>query len=234
MSHQPAPQPTAVSARGEHDDPAGRATIPDMASRTCWMCGTLAHQTMLFDPMRDASAQVFYCAYRCDECGAFSTASMTYGGTIAEAKKFMTDDNELTWFPTRIAGKDFPDVPEHIASTADEAHKSFSIGALRAAILLARAVVEATAKHNGILKGTLADKIDELEAKGLVRPMIKDTAHEIRYLGNNMAHGDFVDPVTTEETEDVLFFMDEVLNEVYQSPARLNARKSARLAGSRL
>ncbi|MEV4390207.1 hypothetical protein AB0J68_31615, partial [Micromonospora sp. NPDC049580] len=55
----------------------------------------------------------------------------------------------------RVAGKEFPDVPAHIAETADEAHRCHSIKAYRAGVLLARSVIEATAKEKGITNGGL-------------------------------------------------------------------------------
>lgn len=104
------------------------------------------------------------------------------------------------------------------------------MGAFRAVGSLARAVVEATAKDKGITTGRLADKIDALAQAGHVREHTKEQAHEVRHFGNDMAHGDFTDPVTQEEAEEVIELMAEVLDEVYQSPARLAARKQARLA----
>lgn len=142
----------------------------------------------------------------------------------------MEEASDLEWQPDKVGGKSFPDVPEHIASAADEAHRCHSIGAQRAAILLGRSVVEATAKDKGCDEGGLAAKIDALETAGHIRNLIAETAHEIRYLGNNMAHGDFVEPATTDQAEDVLAFMDEVLNEVYQAPARVQARRATRQA----
>ena len=61
-------------------------------------------------------------------------------------------------WPTSSLGKTFPDVPTHIASAADEAHRCASIGAFRGAIALARAVVEATAKDKGVKSGNLMPK----------------------------------------------------------------------------
>ena len=55
--------------------------------------------------------------------------------------------------------------------------------------MLARAVIEATAKDQGIAKGTLHDKIEAMATNGLIRTMIKDAAHGVRELGNEMAHG---------------------------------------------
>jgi len=69
-----------------------------------------------------------------------------------------------------------------------------------------------------------------MERRNLLRPHIKDAAHEVRHLGNEMAHGDFIDPVDKEEAEAVLGLMDEILNEVYQSPAKVERQRAARLA----
>jgi hypothetical protein len=149
---------------------------------------------------------------------------------VAMVRMEQSREDELGWQPRALGGKDFPEVPEHIASAADEAHQCQALGAHRAAILLGRSVVEATAKDKGITNGNLASKIDGLRDALHIRPMIAETAHEIRHLGNDMAHGDFVEPVTTDQAEDVLFFMDEVLDEVYQGPARVNARKESRIA----
>jgi hypothetical protein len=38
---------------------------------------------------------------------------------------------------------------------------------------------------------------------------VRDGAHEVRHLGNEMAHGDFVEPVDGEDAELVLQLMDE-------------------------
>jgi hypothetical protein len=137
---------------------------------------------------------------------------------------------EVTWVPLQASGRDFPNVPQHIASAASEAYECHSVQAYRAAGSLARAVVEATARHKGITSGTLQNKIEEMERQDLIRPHIKEAAHEVRHLGNDMAHGDFIQPVTEEETAEVLELMAEILNEVYQSPAKIAKRQAARVA----
>lgn len=45
-----------------------------------------------------------------------------------------------------------------------------------------------------------------------------------------MAHGDFAATVTREEADEIIELMCEILDEVYQQPARLAKRKAARLA----
>jgi hypothetical protein len=133
-----------------------------------------------------------------------------------------------TW-PDQVGGKSFPDVPDHIAEAADEAYRCYSIGAFRASTLLARSVVEATAKAKGITQGNLMNKIEEMFSQGHIREFVRDGAHEVRYLGNDMAHGDFVDPVAPEEAELALALVDEVLDEIFQAPARVAKARAARL-----
>lgn len=104
------------------------------------------------------------------------------------------------------------------------------VDAHRAAAILARAVIEATAKDKGITTGRLVQKIDAMYDARLIREDVRDGAHEVRYLGNDIAHGDFVEPVSKEDADLVLTLMDEVLEEVFQSPARVKRRRDNRLA----
>lgn len=144
-----------------------------------------------------------------------------------------TSETSFEWYPKTGQSKGFPDVPEAIAAAAREAHSASSINAPMAAILMARTVVEATAKDKGIKTGNLVAKIDAMATEGLIRPSTKDAAHEIRHFGNDMAHGDIEDVPTVEDADEVLTLMDEVLNEVFQGPAktaRIKARRTSNTA----
>lgn len=124
----------------------------------------------------------------------------------------------------------FPDVPHQIADTAAEAHACLSIQAYRGAVALARAVVEATAKDQGIVNGPLARKIDDLHSAGHIREITRQVAHEIREGGNEIAHGDLGDePMPAEDAEAIVRLMDEILHEVYQGPAAMLRLKQSRL-----
>lgn len=90
--------------------------------------------------------------------------------------------------------------------------------------------MEATAKDKGITSGTLAQKIDKMCERRLVREHVRDAAHEVRHFGNELAHGGFVQPVSEEEASEAVQLMEEVLNEVFQSPAKVARARAARLA----
>jgi hypothetical protein len=170
-------------------------------------------------------------AFRCDneDCHALSVGV----GTVFEPSSLTDAKNrlpqtELAWTPNHVSRPEFPDVPEQIAEAASEAHACLSIQAYRGAVALARAVVEATAKDQGVTSGPLVKKIDQMQEKNLIRDITRQLAHEIREGGNEIAHGDLGDePMPPEDAEAIVSLMDEILQEVYQGPARmLRLRKS--------
>lgn len=212
-----------------------------MASTTCAFCERYSHMTVkwaeVFAEPSDAtgtSALYSQGVGKCDSCGRISAGvsdqPVRNAGTTVDYLA-LAPDASITWYPRVGLAPEFPDVPEPIARAAKEAHSSQSINSSMAAILMARTVVEATAKEKGITTGSLLSKIDELASQSIIRDGTKDAAHEIRHLGNDMAHGDIADLPDQQDVADVLALMDEVLNEVFQGPAK-TARLKARRAGS--
>lgn len=203
-------------------------------------CVDRSGRTRLTSPNSFEECTRLVAAFTCDECGAMSVGQMIVDGDFRGDSRGVQDwleqTDSLEWVPAHASGRDFPDVPSHIGAAASEAFKCQSIQAFRAACSLARAVIEATAKEKGITTNGIAAKIDTMAQAGLIRPHIQEAAHEVRHLGNEMAHGDFIAPVTAEESTLAVELMAEVLDEVFQSPARVAraraAREARRAAGS--
>lgn len=175
-------------------------------------------------------------AYRCAACGVGSIAVATNDApgfitTAGNVLDRLSEVDAVAWFPERSVDKDYPDVPTPIADAASEAFACNSAGRCRASVLLARSVIEATAKDKGITTGNLYNKIEALRTAGHIREDVKEAAHEIRFLGNDMAHGDFATTtVEQQEADGIITLMEEILEEVFQGPARVAAIKANRLA----
>jgi hypothetical protein len=144
------------------------------------------------------------------------------------------NDPPLLW-PVAVTYKSYPDVPETIGTAASEAHQALGALAPRASVAMARATVEATAKERGISKGNLESKIDQLAKDGHISEAMRLAAHEIRFAGNEAAHGDLVDePITVDDAAEIAGLMDAILERVYQEPAkvaRVRASREARRTG---
>jgi Domain of unknown function (DUF4145) len=204
-----------------------------MASAACWVCENVAHMT----PVKGSESlrsgfwrdTVMGC-FRCDSCGALSIAIGKGRPGQQNPLDWLASRRNLQWQPqvtAEVPEHEFPDAPSEIADAAAEAYACREVAdACRAAVLLARSVIEAVAKDKGITKGTLLAKIDGMSA--MIRPHVRDGAHEVRLFGNDMAHGDFVRDISPEDADLVLTLMSEVLDDVYQSPARVKRAQDAR------
>jgi Domain of unknown function (DUF4145) len=183
----------------------------------------------------ESSSKRVEAAFRCTNCRRMTIGTTRVPGNHPNPAN--GDDTWwnrvefLSWTPHSMGGKDFPHVPEHVGSAADEAYRCRSVNALRAAILMARSVIEATCKDKGVEQGSLASKIDQMTEQGFIRTFTQQEAHELRYLGNNMAHGEFVHDVAAVDADSVLEVMTEILNEVYQGPARMKRMRERREQG---
>lgn len=223
-----------------------------MASTICGWCGDRTHMTMVTEPYRlpeatwrrrhdgapDADWPVFMAAFRCsnENCDRLSVGWSELLRHTGQHAKITLPQAELSWEPVQARRPSFPDIPDEIASTASEAHACLSVGAARGAVALARAVVESTAKAKGIDEGNLVRKIDKMHEAGLISKLTADTSHAIRHDGNNIAHGDLgEEPVSQDDADAILEFMDALLDEVFQRPAklqRLQQRSKDRKAGA--
>lgn len=219
-----------------------------MASTICGWCGTRVHmQPLTTGPIQlppstwkrttwgspDTDWPVYTRAFQCanEACQRLSIAwAPVHSGARGGVNEAFDTGRDLRWEPSSVRRPDFPDVPAQIADTASEAHACLSISAYRGAVALARAVVEATAKDKGIVKGQLVEKIDKLAEQGHIREVTRHLAHEVREGGNEIAHGDLAnEPMSSEDAEAITELMDEILQEVYQGPARMERLRTSRL-----
>lgn len=185
------------------------------------------------DPVRSFfSGYVSDAAYKCDSCGRYSVVSWYTDYDPSERYRSGEPedyDRHVLWNPPATHRPEYPDVPERIAAAGREAWLCFAHGAYVAACAVARAVIEASAKHHGISQGTAQKKIEDMAEKHLIWGTLIDSAHLVRQFGNDAAHGDLGEPATQDETADVLTIMDELLHQLFTTPARAEKLKAARL-----
>lgn len=93
---------------------------------------------------------------------------------------------------------------------------------------LARAVLEPTAKENEASGRSLEARIAALREDEHIRKRTQGQAYEVRHFGNDMAHGDFVDPVAKEEAGEFSSNRWPRTSTRSTSPPRVSKDKEAR------
>lgn len=198
-----------------------------MAALTCPHCGAYANFSCKSGWSDPSNGQAL---------GAWACANCSWPVSGAGTSNEQTVNKPVDWYPRAVGGKEFPDVPTSIARDADEAHRCESIGASRAAVVMARRVVQALAIDNGAkANARLVDQIDELADKSTITDSMRQVAHAVRLSGNDGAHphdDPNLDDLDEEDVRDVLLFMDSLLDHVYQTPAKVARINAKRTGGS--
>jgi hypothetical protein len=182
-----------------------------MAALTCPHCAVYARFAKVWERKSDPEDSWFehVACFTCDHCSKPIVAELTPLG-IGQ------------FWPTSVKGQSFPDVSKPLADAASEAHLCLSAGSPMGAVVVARAVIEAVAKDHGIAKGDLKAKIDRLHADGHITATMRAAATEIRFAGNEAAHGDVVEERPgIEDAAEIVALMDSILERLYQEPARI-------------
>jgi len=137
----------------------------------------------------------------------------------------LTDDRVKDSYPRAVVTAD-PAIPEEIADDFKEAKKCISVEAKKATVTMCRRVLQNVCISKGCdPKTDLVNQIDELEAKRIINPSMKEVAHTIRKIGNWGAHpqDDPLKDVTLDDASELLKFTSEFLDEVFIRSARLYA-----------
>lgn len=194
----------------------------------CPHCKHLAQFQILHRTSRNVwSDDAFIIGYMsCSNCGRPVALLADEKGNVTER------------WPLTTSTHFYPDVPTDLAAVAIEASRCLSAQAPRAAVAMARAVVEAVAKDKHAQGGNLMRKIDASAQGGHISEAMKEAAHEIRFAGNAAVHVDPVaEAVSQEEAEEIVELMSAILNRVSEEPAqiaRVRARREAREQGNPL
>jgi len=77
-------------------------------------------------------------------------------------------------------------------------------------------------------KHTLYDKVEQMSQDGSLHPSLVEWAKEIRLIGNAAAHPDALDPVSNDEAADLGRLCRQMLNVIYEVPARITRSRASR------
>lgn len=152
----------------------------------------------------------------------------TYAILICQAcrKRFVAEKNKSTdaWsavypIPHKSVTKE---IPEPVKGEFEEAHLCFAVRAYRASVSMCETALEALWREQE------ASGLLDLKDKGIISPQLYDRANEVRLWGNVAKHELVSDVVAKEDTEQLLAYVDALLNAVYVEPKRLDTLRRKR------
>jgi hypothetical protein len=170
------------------------------------------------------SVQLYYKLLRCAGCGRGGMAEVQVSPQTG-----YTNGSLLRFFPPVIQSLSVPPgVPSGIQSEFVEAELCASVQAWRAASALLRSTLEKTLIANGYTKGSLAARIDEAAADGVITAARSKRAHDdIRVLGNDVLHDEWR-AVTEAEFDLAHRYAQRILEDLYDDRPSVEALLKAK------
>ena len=118
--------------------------------------------------------------------------------------------------------------PEGVKRFWIQAHDSLKRENWDAANLMARSAVQFVCREKTAAGPNLKAQINDLVAKGVLHPLMKDWAEEVRIVANESAHPEAPIPedATPQDSRDIVNFLDLLLSYTYDLPKQIeNFRK---------
>jgi len=113
-------------------------------------------------------------------------------------------------------------IPKPIKRVFEEANLCFAIGAYIACVSMCQIALEALWRDKGV------SNLKELVEKGMISSQLYERANEIRLWGNVVKHEFVSEAVSREDAEELLGYLEALLDHVYVQPARLAVLKRKR------
>lgn len=206
---------------------------PELWRIECAFCGEkgnfkLAHHAEKKKP--NSTKVLNFDLYQCHNCTGFvqvlwSTGNDFGGGLYA-----------MRFQPWPLDSKRVPsdNWPEGVNRFWIQAHDSLSRENWDAANLMARSAVQFIARERNAKKGNLKDQIVDLVSKGVLHPLMKDWADEVRIIANESAHPEapIPDDATPQDSRDIVNFLDLLLTYTYDLPKQIEQFRKRKTAAT--
>jgi len=184
----------------------------------CPACGILSRvESRIFNRLELSNEIQYSAVVTCPSPECRRTALLVVHDPYNHLGSFGTTCRATVYPPAHVL-YDADGVPKQISEEFSEALGSASSGFYIGAALVGRRVLQAAARE--VLGGKGGSLQDEIEAipDDRLNKALKKQAHEVRLIGNEAAH---VDPVDPADVEELLDFVEQVLEALYVSPKRL-------------
>jgi hypothetical protein len=161
-----------------------------------------------------------YDTLRCGHCGNYmfafwSASSEGHGHNVRH------DYRVLPWYRGTTSYPKY--CPPDVGTYWVEAHRSIEGKNWTAAALMARSAIQLVARAHGGTGASLKQEIDDLANKGLILPIMKEWAHEVRELANEGTHPQPGTTGTNErDAKDVVEFLTFLMTVMYRLPTEID------------
>ena len=153
--------------------------------------------------------------YQCKNCAG-------YVMVLWSASEFSARIHDYKVLPWPLKVGDYPEPwPDEIGKFWVQAQANLQNEYWDAAAVMARSALQAALRDNNASGNSLKQEIDDLAAKGILAPIMKEWADQIRLLGNESAHPDPAQVIDPQDARDIVKFLTFLLEYLYTFPHQI-------------
>ena len=195
---------------------------PELWRIECAFCGEKGNFGLAYHAEKKKSnsdKKLNFDLYQCRNCMGFVHVFWSAGEGFGRG---LYDMKILPW-PLDAKREPSENWPEGVKRFWIQAHDSLKRENWDAANVMARSAVQFVVRERNAKKGVLKDQIDDLISKGVLHPLMKDWADEVRIVANESAHPEAPIPedATPQDSRDIVNFLDLLLNYLYDLPKQI-------------
>jgi Domain of unknown function (DUF4145) len=177
------------------------------------------------DHSDDDSKRLYFDTLKCGNCANFLMVFWSSGSSLWDYVVVPSPLGEYTKAPDAW--------PSDVGKYWLQARRALGRGDNDAASVMARSALQVTLRHQQAVGSNLRAEIDGLAAKGLLPPIMKEWAHELRLLANESAHPSaMAESPSKKDVTDVVEFLEYLLQYLYSLPNRITQYRE-RKAGNK-
>ena len=152
--------------------------------------------------------------YKCGNCAGYVMVFWS-----ANTSNSIHDYHVLPWpLETRRYPEHWPD---DIGRYWLQARRNIEDENWDAAAVMARGALQMALRNKNARGNSLKQEIDDLAAKGILAPIMKEWADEIRLLGNESAHPEPTQTIDSQDARDIMGFLTYLLEYLYTFPHQI-------------
>jgi len=162
---------------------------------------------------------------KCGSCSGYIMVLWSASSTISRH-----GHHDFRVLPRPIKVDSWPEYwPPDVGRFWMQTHRNLRDENWDAAAVMVRSALQVALRQHDAQGRTLKDEIDDLATKGLLPPIMKDWASNVRELGNDAAHPTpGSGPTSSEDVRDVAYFLDALLEYLYDLPHRISQYRNRR------
>jgi hypothetical protein len=193
---------------------------PELWQIECAFCGEKGNFALAFHGEKkkpNSDKKLNFDLYKCTNCMGF--VHVLWSGSEYRGLYGM---RILPW-PLDAKPEPSENWPDGVKRFWIQAHDSIKRENWDAANVMSRSAVQFVVRDKKAKKGVLKDQVDDLVSKGVLHPLMKDWADEVRIVANESAHPEAPIPedATPQDSRDIVNFLDLLLMYLYDLPKQI-------------